>query len=70
MRRAAKNGDIEIVKFCKEQGVIDYNGAMFYAALWGYVEIVKLCREWCGIDYNAAIYYAALGGSCGDRKIM
>ena len=33
LRRAVENGDIEIVKNCKERGVADFNEAMSSAAL-------------------------------------
>ena len=43
---AALNGDIELVKNCKEQGATNFNKALKFAASNGHVEIVKLCKEY------------------------
>ena len=49
MITAAENGDIELVKKCKEKGAINYDVAMFYAAENGHIELVKLFKQWGAI---------------------
>ena len=46
MEIAAAEGQIKIVKLCKEFGATNFDLAMENAAENGHIEIVKLLKEW------------------------
>ena len=50
MESAAKEGNIEIVRLCKEWGATDFDLAMRAAARKGNIEIVNLFRQWLGYE--------------------
>ena len=56
---AAKTGNIEIVRLCKNQGATDFDNAMMSAVSAGYIEIIHLCKDWGATDIDIARWYVA-----------
>ena len=63
MRRAAREGHIDLVKLCKERGATDFDGAMWRAAYRGHIDIAKLCEEWGAKFVARFILHAACIGN-------
>ena len=61
MTYGACEGRVEVVKWCKKQGVDDYDSAMQESSLGGHIEIVKLCREWGSRNFSYSMGRAAEG---------
>jgi Ankyrin repeats (3 copies) len=70
MVRAAKGGNMEIVKFMIEKGATSFDWTMVNASRGGHMEIVKLMIEKGATYFNTAMRSAALGGHMEIVKLM
>lgn len=63
MAEAARLGDIETMKSCKNHGATEFNWAMVEAAKYGKIEAMEWCKEWGATEFNFAMVEAARHGA-------
>ena len=59
---AARRGDIETMKRCRERGVTQVDIALGYAAIGGQVGAMELCKKWGATNFDLALVCAAEQG--------
>ena len=70
MRRAAREGNLDLVELCRERGATDFDGAMWRAAYRGHFDIAMLCWRWGATDFCRVLCDVVCVGNLSLRSFV